>query len=54
MRFEIGEAADRVVQRPVRIEINGVDCEIAPRRVFRPIGIEGDARTPPIGLDIAA
>jgi hypothetical protein len=53
MRREILEPADRVVQGAVRVEIDRIDREIAARRVFGPVGIEGHLGVPAVGLDIA-
>ncbi len=54
VRREIGETADRIVQGAVGLEIDCVDRKIAPRRIDRPIGVEGNARVAAVGLDIAA
>ena len=52
MCFEIVDAADRVVQCAVGIEIDRIDRKVAARRIFGPIGIEGDARPSAVSLDI--
>src|SRR6185437_5362557 len=54
MRLKIGQTADRVMQCPVEFDIDRVDREVASRRIFGPIGIEGDPSPPAEALDIAA
>ena len=52
-RLQIGEASDRIMHRAVGIEKNRVDCEVAPRRIGRPVGVEGDAGAAAVSLDVA-
>src|SRR5271169_4692511 len=52
--LQIGDAADRVIDRAVGSEEDRVDREIAARRIGGPIGVEGDAGAAAISLDVAA
>ena len=52
-RPQIGEASDRIVHRAVGIEKDRVDREVAPRRIGRPVGVEGDAGAAAVSLDVA-
>src|SRR6516165_2211245 len=51
---QIGETADRIVDRAVGGEENRVDREVTPGRIRGPIGVERHARSSPISLDVAA
>ena len=47
MRRKIGQPADGIVHGAIGVEIERVDREIAPRRVFAPIGIKRDTACRP-------
>src|ERR1700746_652310 len=51
---QICETADGIVDRAVGGEENRVDREVTPGRIRGPIGVERNARSSPISLDVAA
>ena len=51
---EIVEPARRIVESAVRVEVERVDGEVAPRGVAPPVVGERDRRAAPVGLDVAA
>src|ERR1700746_3009747 len=51
---QIGEAADRIMERAIGGEKDRVDREVAPRRIGRPVGVEGYARAAAVSFDVAA
>ena len=53
-RAQIAQAAKRIVHLALSIGVERVHGEIAPARILRPIGAEGDGRVAAIGFDIAA
>src|SRR5690349_18765528 len=52
-RLQIGQAANRIVDRAVRVQKDCIDREIAPGRIRGPIRIESDAGTAAEGFDVA-